>query len=92
VQKILNLAQEHSYDGLTIEEREVEKDSPMAGRTLLQLELRGRYDAVVFAIIGSSQKIVHNPGPDTEVRAGDTLILLGPPDRLERLTTELKLK
>jgi len=51
-------------------------ESPLIGKTLAQIELRGRYGVSVVAIRRDSQ-ILSNPGADTLLRSGDVLFLLG---------------
>ncbi len=51
-------------------------DSPAVGRTLRDLDLRGRTGASVMGI-SRGQKIIGNPGPDFELQAGDVLGVLG---------------
>lgn len=51
-------------------------NSPVAGRTLTDVDVRGRTGATVIAI-QRGDVTISNPGADTAVRAGDTLIALG---------------
>jgi CPA2 family monovalent cation:H+ antiporter-2 len=50
--------------------------SPLVGKTLAQVELRGRYGVSAVAIRRDSQ-ILSNPGADTLLQSGDVLFLLG---------------
>ena len=50
--------------------------SPLVGKTLAQVELRGRYGVCAVAIRRNSQ-ILSNPGADTLLQSGDVLFLLG---------------
>ncbi len=59
----------------------VEKDSPVAGKLIRELELRTRTGASVVGIERNGDSLV-NPGPDEELRAGDKLLLLGSGDQL----------
>ncbi|MFM8470726.1 MAG: cation:proton antiporter [Limisphaerales bacterium] len=61
----------------------VDRDSPVAGKLIRELELRTRTGASVGGIERNGENLV-NPGPDEEVRAGDKLLLLGSGDQLEQ--------
>jgi di/tricarboxylate transporter len=52
--------------------------SPLAGRTLKEIEFRGRYQAAVVAIHRSGQRVGAKLG-EVRLRVGDTLILLTDP-------------
>ena len=60
----------------------LEPDSPAIGRTLAQLDLRGRTRALVIAVVRDGK---HHLGPeaDFEFRAGDILVLVGDHAALE---------
>ena len=62
----------------------VEKDSPVAGKLIRELELRSRTGASVVGIERNGENIV-NPGPDEELRVGDKLLLLGSSDQLAQV-------
>ncbi len=51
-------------------------DSPASGRLIRDLQLRTLTGASIVAIEREGRSII-NPGPDEELRAGDTLLLLG---------------
>ena len=55
--------------------------SPLAGKSLAQIELRKRYDITVLAIRRDS-KIVSNPDGDVKRYAGDMLFILGVPEKI----------
>lgn len=54
-------------------------------RTIGQLELRRRTGSSVVAIVRDDQPIPA-PGPDDELRAGDTVVLVGTADGVARAT------
>ncbi|MDS0297294.1 potassium transporter TrkA [Halogeometricum sp. S1BR25-6] len=56
---------------------EVGEDSPVAGKTLADSDLRQATGASVIAIERGDRVIV-SPGGDATLEAGDTLILIGP--------------
>lgn len=56
----------------------------LVGKTLSELAIRQRYGVTVL-IIQRGDQVIAPPGADTEIRAGDTLMLLGRPRDLQRL-------
>lgn len=61
----------------------LEPDSPAVGRTLAQLDLRGRSGALVIAMVREGKHTL-SPEPDVELQAGDVLILVGDHKALDR--------
>ncbi|HZI63518.1 MAG TPA: NAD-binding protein, partial [Thermoanaerobaculia bacterium] len=57
--------------------------SPAAGRSLGDLDLRGRGGASVLAVV-RGEKPLTNPGPDLTVEAGDSLVLVGSHGEIQR--------
>ncbi|QYJ14576.1 K(+)/H(+) antiporter subunit KhtT [Rubrobacter xylanophilus DSM 9941] len=77
-------------DELALEWYRVEPDSAAAGRTIGDLDVRQRFGAVVVAIIGSDKKTkTINPGPETTIEAGATLIVVGSREQVRRLRSVL---
>lgn len=63
---------------LRIEEVEIPKVSVFTGKTLRESRIRDVTDALVLAIReGAHGKFHYNPGPDTVLEGGTTLVLLG---------------
>ncbi len=59
----------------------VEKDSPLVGQTLHEIELRKRCGVVVVAIERADGNVV-SPGPNEKVGIGDELFIFGGADQL----------
>jgi di/tricarboxylate transporter len=57
--------------------------SPLVGKTLRDVEFRGRYQAAVVAIHRAGQRVQAKLG-DVRLRVGDTLLMLAGPDFRER--------
>jgi CPA2 family monovalent cation:H+ antiporter-2 len=57
--------------------------SPAAGRMIRELGLRTRTGASIVALERTGLKLV-NPGPDEEIHAGDTLLVLGTAQQIEQ--------
>lgn len=72
--------------GLVLEEVVVPENSPVAGKTIENSELRGKTGAFIAAIIEPGGAATVNPPADTTIRAGTTLIILGKAGSLEAVT------
>lgn len=70
---------------LEIDEYVVGPKSPLKGRLLRDGAIRTGSNAIVVAIKSASGQAVFNPGADTAIQEGDTLILVGPGGVSERL-------
>ena len=73
---------------LRMEEVPVPAHSSLDGRTLAQAEIRQRTGLIVIAIKHGEERrepFIYNPGPDELVRSGDTLIVLGRHEQVDRL-------
>ena len=71
------------FEEFGIEWVKLEQDSPLVGLTLQNAEIRARTGASVIAVLRPEGSIP-SPAPDTRFRAGDTLVLIGHPDQVER--------
>jgi K+/H+ antiporter YhaU regulatory subunit KhtT len=74
--------------GTTTDTFLIMKDSPAAGRKLGDLDLRARTGATVIAAVREGRSFL-NPGPELELRAGDTLVVIGAHAELDRAMTLL---
>lgn len=72
---------------LSMEQVHIKEQAPLAGRTLLEANLRQRYGVVVVGIQRADGRMDFNPAPDTVMRAGDYLVVLGKADNLKELET-----
>ncbi|HEC96916.1 MAG TPA: potassium transporter KefB, partial [Nitrospirae bacterium] len=59
----------------------IEENSPLVGKTLAQTDLRRKFGVTVVAIRRNSQ-ILSNPDGDSQIRAGDVLLVLGSPEKI----------
>ncbi len=73
---------------LAMEEIMIAPQSPLAGQSILDANLRQRYGVIVVGIQRQDRRMEFNPEPDTAIRAGDKLVVLGRPESLKRLETE----
>ncbi len=86
VSQLLDLAFEQANYDLTISEYPVPAHSDLVGKTLVESGFRGRFGAVILALIREDRSILHNPAIDTLFRANDILVVLGTPTQLKALT------
>lgn len=70
--------------GALIEWFEVDADSPLAGETLGDADLRAKTGASVVTI-QRGDDVLASPGPETEMEVGDTLIVVGDRESVEAL-------
>jgi len=74
---------------LTMEEVLIAEHAMIAGKTLASSGLRAKFDAIVVAIMnGVTKEMTFNPVADVKLNAGDTLIILGSQDMIERLKND----
>ncbi|MDQ0177459.1 cation:proton antiporter regulatory subunit [Bacillus chungangensis] len=80
---------EMAFDDLLIEWFKVEQDAPAINQTIGNLEVRNKYNVTVIAILKKNMKQLFNPGSETIIDVGDTLVLSGERTQLKRLISEL---
>ncbi len=73
---------------LVMEEITVTSRFTMANQSILQANLRQRFGVIVVGIQRQDGRMEFNPEPDTDIRAGDKLVVLGRPHSLKRLEAE----
>ncbi len=72
-----------ALDAASTETIRIENDSPVAGKNLGELDLRGKSGATVIAVLRDGQTKI-SPGANYRLAAGDTVVLLGSPKKLDR--------
>lgn len=70
---------------LAMEQISLGDDSQLAGRSIVEANLRQRFGVIVVGIRRRDGKMDFNPSPDAVMRAGDQLVVLGPPEQLKGL-------
>jgi voltage-gated potassium channel len=73
---------------LMMEEITVSPHWNIVNQSLLQANLRQRYGVIVVGIQRQEGRMEFNPEPDTAIRVGDKLVVLGRPHGLKRLEAE----
>jgi CPA2 family monovalent cation:H+ antiporter-2 len=64
------------FAGATVDNIQIEQDSPAVGKSLRDLDIRKNTGATVIAIARNGSAIT-NPGPDLQLQPDDIVILLG---------------
>jgi voltage-gated potassium channel len=72
---------------LNMEQVHIGEGSPLAGRSLIDAALRQKYGVVVVGIRRADGKMEFNPEPETSMKAGDDLVVLGRAESLRELET-----
>ena len=70
---------------LAMEEITIAPQSVFANRSILDANLRQQYGVIVVGIQREDQKMAFNPEPDTPMKPGEKLVVLGRPEGLKRL-------
>lgn len=73
---------------LRLDQVPIPDDSGVAGLRLVEADLHQKSGLVVLAIEsggGREGQFIYNPGPDERLRSGDSLIVLGENDQIDRL-------
>jgi voltage-gated potassium channel len=91
VGEFLRLGELDKDIGMSIEEFQVNPESPMAGRTLKDSALRQRTGFNLIGIKKAGREVSFNPSPDTVIEPGDILIIFGELRKLELLEKSGKL-
>ncbi|MDR0477048.1 MAG: potassium channel protein [Desulfobulbaceae bacterium] len=73
----MDLAMRGDIEDLQMEEMIVSPQSPVAGKDLVESQLRQRFNVIVIGIKKADGKLLFNPKADALLEAGDTLILVG---------------
>jgi voltage-gated potassium channel len=73
---------------LAMEEVTVASTSRLAGQSILDANLRQRFGIIVVGIQRQDRRMEFNPEPDTAIRGGDKLVVLGRPQSLKQLEAE----
>lgn len=81
----MRLATSSEHLELSAEQIGLEPGSALDGRSLREAELRQRFGVIVVAIQRKDGKMEFNPSPETVLRAGDQLVLLGGVEHLRQL-------
>jgi voltage-gated potassium channel len=70
---------------LAMEQITIAAQSALANRSIVEANLRQRYGVIVVGIQREDSRMEFNPEPDTPIRPGDKLVVLGRPESLKGL-------
>lgn len=79
------------FAGATVDNIQIDQDSPAVGRTLRDLDIRNKTGATVIAIARGGEANT-NPGPDFLLQADDIVVLIGAHADLDNAVTLLTRK
>ncbi len=79
------------FVGATVDNIQIGPDSPAAGRTLRDLDIRKNTGATVIAVARNNEAIT-NPGPDLALQPDDIVVLLGAHADLDKAMDLLTIK
>lgn len=75
--------------GLEFDELTIDGSSPLAFKTLAEVEVRGAHGYLIVGIRGADGTTVMHPPETTTVQVGDVIVVLGYHDDIPRLATRL---
>ncbi len=81
----IELASQREHVELQLEETQITRRSPLAGRTIRDSNIRAEFKVIVVAIKKSFGKMIFNPDPEAVLEAEDILIAIGPREQLDNL-------
>ena len=86
VVEFIDIATGYHHLELQIEEISIARNSILAGKTLMDSAIRSKHNIIIVAIRKNySDKMIFNPSAQSEIEAGDTLIVLGEPQSIKVL-------
>lgn len=86
VSDFLEIAAGKTATQLVLEEVEVPKDSPLGGKTFEETDVRNKTGAFIAAVIDQNGKMLFNPGRESTITPGSTMIVLGDQNSVDRLS------
>jgi voltage-gated potassium channel len=87
VAAFLDVVTSSEDDGFVLEEIEVARTCPQAGRTIRDLRVRDETGAIIVALRKRDGTFDTTPAPDATIEVGDVLIGVGTADEIRRLET-----
>ena len=67
-----------------VEELDIMPDCPVQGRSIRQSGIRQESGALILAVEGEADRLLVNPGPEVELKAGDRLVVVGTREQVQR--------
>ncbi len=85
----IDTAMMDSQLGLSMEEAVVGPASNLIGKTLIDSQIRPRFGVVIVAIKKPTNEMLFNPTPTEKLESGDTIVVIGKKEDLERMNEVL---
>ncbi|RUM58530.1 MAG: potassium transporter TrkA [Persephonella sp.] len=71
---------------LAIEWLKIPPSSPLVGKSIKEENIRMKTGITIIAIIKENNKTIVNPPPDTVLEAGDTIVVVGTREQVEKFS------
>ena len=81
----VHLATSSGHLDLSMEQVHVREESGLVGKTIIDAGIRQRFGVIVVAIRRADGAMEFNPAPESVIRAGDQLVVLGRPQSVKAL-------
>jgi len=81
----VQLATSSAHLDLSMEQVHIDEGSPLIGRTLADSGIRQKFGVIVIAIKRADGAMEFNPAPESTLRAGDEMVVLGQPQSVKAL-------
>lgn len=75
-----------------MEELQITGQSPFVGKTLLELQVRGKGTFIVIALRRVENRLIFRPSPSQLLNPGDSLIIMGHEDTIPKFAEQYHLK
>jgi voltage-gated potassium channel len=85
VTEFIDIVSQWQETDISLEEVQLSENSPLVGTKLRDAPIRREMDIIVVGVRGKDTAMQFNPPPDLAPQAGDTLVVLGRVDNLQRL-------
>lgn len=73
----------------TFEEVMIAEESEIAGKSLIEINVRNKYSVLIIAILSEGGKMNFNPESSTVINSGDSMIILGDPEKIRLFRKEV---
>lgn len=80
---------EFAFDDIIIEWYQVEPNAPAVNKTIGEIDIRNNFGVNIIAIKKKATQKSHNPGSETVIEAGDTLVVSGERQQVKELIEKL---
>ncbi|SDC89724.1 TrkA domain protein [Terribacillus halophilus] len=78
-----------AFDDIIIEWFQIERNAPAVNKRIGEIDIRNNFGVNVIAIKKKKLNKSNNPGPDTVLEAGDTLVVSGERQQIKELIKKL---